>query len=154
MTTDMMSSLSWCVLSVLSSYLDINGLCALGSTKKTIKGQAAKWLLDRANCCIDHVTRPQNWTFRFREIAGPLDLLANHGGWPFYAATFQCANCEDVHLCGIDDVRGPLFVGGGEIAEECCRRSALWAVKPQHQSQRLFGELMRMMRPVRGLGHE
>ena len=59
-------SLSWCVLGMLSTYLDINGLTAFGVTTKFIKDLAVAWLKNRAMCCLDHVNRPEDWEFFLR----------------------------------------------------------------------------------------
>ena len=107
-------SLSWCVLGMLSTYLDINGLTAFGVTTKFIKDLAVAWLKNRAMCCLDHVNRPEDWEFFFKEITRPPALIADHGGWPFWAVCFQCTKCEDCHL---------LNIKGGE--EAVSRRSIL-----------------------------
>ena len=72
------------------------------------------WPKNRAMCCLDHVNRPQDWEFFFKEITRPPALLADHGGWPFWAVCFQCTKCEDCHL---------LNIKGGE--EAMSRRSIL-----------------------------
>ena len=87
-------SLSWCVLGMLSTYLDINDLTAFGVTTKFIKDLAVVWLKNRAMCCLDHVNRPQDWEFFFKEITRPPALIADHGGWPFWAVCFQCTSVK------------------------------------------------------------
>ena len=131
-------SLSWCVLGMLSTYLDINGLTAFGVTTKFIKDLAVVWLKNRAMCCLDHVNRPEDWEFFFKEITRPPALIADHGGWPFWAVCFQCTKCEDCHL---------LNIKGGE--EAVSRRSVLSNNFEPDRSLPHFADLMVAMSDLR-----
>ena len=87
----------------LGRFLPVDAILSYGSVRQDWKNKAVLMLKERALCCLKHGSRPSDWVFSFKQMFGPPNLIANHGGAPFWAMCYQCKPCGDLHFQGVQD---------------------------------------------------
>ena len=72
-------------------------------------------LKERALCCLTHGNRSSDWVFSFKQMLGPPNVLANHGGSPFWAMCYLCKRCGDLRFQGVQDGNEDIIWNGALV---------------------------------------